>query len=130
MSWSPGGTSGMCSSSTCSGYDSESACCANANSIKTGCYWNEHASGGECVELGSCGEMAKGKCSDAMDSSCPEAQSVCEALPGCQWNSCGGCQEVGMTCTCSSTGATPICTSDGDTSADEAGAALLGVLTG
>lgn len=106
---------GWCTSTTCGSYEDETTCCANAGKVKTGCYWNPHVKSfgktGECVELGKCDEMARGKCKSSFDTDCPEAQSLCEGLPGCQWNSCGGCQKTGTTCSCTDNGRT--CQSSG-----------------
>lgn len=126
--------SGFCQPSSCSNYENQAACCANAGNVKTGCFWNSHAKGsgnttGGCVELGDCGDMASGKCGSSFGMSattCPEAQSVCKGITGCQWNSCGGCQKTGMTCQCDGDGMTS-CTSGGS---DGGMAAMMAMATG
>lgn len=87
---------------SCNHYTSQETCCANANKVQTGCFWNTDTS--SCVELGDCAKMASGKCGDNLfgpaATECTEAQPVCENIPGCKWNACGGCVATGMECDC------------------------------
>lgn len=126
-----------CSEAGCSSYTDQSTCCANANKVKGGCFWNQYANSnaGECVKQDECGEMAKGKCTDpnggflfgTEKTQCAEAQSVCEAITGCKWSSCGGCHKTSETCTCEAGSTNPSCSTGGD---DALGQAMLGLLTG
>jgi len=92
----------QCMSNSCNDYTSQETCCANANKVQTGCFWNNDTS--SCVTLGDCAEMANGKCGDNQygyeATECTEAKPVCEAIPGCKWNACGGCMDTGMECDC------------------------------
>jgi len=124
----------QCEEARCSSYTDQATCCANANKVKGGCFWNQYSTpwgnsnAGECVEQGDCGEMAKGKCTETWGTAatqCAEAQSVCEAINGCKWSACGGCHKTSETCTCEAGSTT--CSTGSD---DAMGQAMLGLLTG
>lgn len=85
----------------CDDYKTEAACCANANGVENGCFWN--AAAAKCNDM-KCDRLTDYSCSaSGFNTTCPAAEQLCGTMAGCHYT-CAGCKETGFTCECSGSG--------------------------
>jgi len=87
-----------CEVPECKGYTDQTACCANAKKIPTGCSWQADAgTSGQCNPK-TCDGVTDNTCDGSgFNEECDKASEVCGTFSACQYT-CMGCQDGGQEC--------------------------------